>query len=856
MGQLTNLTSLNLAGTQISELPAWFSQLTNLTSLYLSETQISELPAWLSQLTNLTSLDFSVTQISKLPESLGQLTNLTSLDFSVTQISKLPESFGQLTNLTSLDFSETQISKLPESFGQLTKLTSLNLSRTQINTLPKTIASFSNIEELDLSDNTYDMLPIELLDLGLVFDFDSDVLFYGICLHNVELEEMDINIFRRPINEIRQYYEEMERGSAHLNEARVVFLGDRDAGKSSIIHRLIKGIHNPNLESTPGIAINEIKFQIGSEIMTAKIWDFGGDEIMHSMHEFFMRDNCVYIIVLDGRQDDRPDYWLEFVRRYANHSPVIIIRNKMEQTRQSIINGIELARRYQDIIPEQFEILEISCKEIGDKYDKCFNAFKETLIKTLTKTKGYRKRWAASWLSVKQQLEQMEDTHKNKRNYIEARDYIEYCEEAGISNTFNQDVLLRWLNELGIVFSYKSQSDFVVDDLRVLRPQWITNGIYKIITSSKAKDCKGLLSVDTIGDILKSREGGTDNSQTYRGQECAFVVGMMRQFNLSYPIGHKEFIPILTPPDEPTDVAEWDRKTDVIRFYIKYQGDVPNSFIPQLIVRMKEDVNTDRVWKKGGFFTNNLFQVEALVYADKDKINIIIDGNRDYAGHYLSIIRNHFATIKGMASIEFDEYIRYSQECGNEVKMGYLKLSRIIYLLTNGATEDFDDIAKCKVNLLKLLQNIVPTEVFSRLYQIINESNNKEVIQRIDILESRLRSAINDNTAPMKIMLEQLILKQEAAIERAIESNSARILELVNEQLQRVKVMDEAAFVEFEKMIDKAVKKKVSWVSVISNFVGFLGSAHTIAYAIDTQYLNHISDFLTKLFSCFKGLSG
>ena len=159
MAKLTNLTSLDLRGNNLSELPESVAKLTNLTSLDLELNKLSELPESVGKLTNLTSLDLSRNNLSELPESVAKLTKLTSLDLELNKLSELPESVAKLTNLTSLDLSSNNLSELPESVGKLTNLTSLDLSSNNLSELPESVAKLTNLTSLDLSSNNLSELP-------------------------------------------------------------------------------------------------------------------------------------------------------------------------------------------------------------------------------------------------------------------------------------------------------------------------------------------------------------------------------------------------------------------------------------------------------------------------------------------------------------------------------------------------------------------------------------------------------------------------------------------------------------------------------------------------------------------------
>ena len=67
--------------------------------------------------------------------------------------------------------------------------------------------------------------------------------------------------------------------------------------------------------------------------MTLHIWDFGGQEIMHATHQFFLTERSLYLLVLNGRQgqeDAEAEYWLRLIASFGGDSPVIVVLNKVE----------------------------------------------------------------------------------------------------------------------------------------------------------------------------------------------------------------------------------------------------------------------------------------------------------------------------------------------------------------------------------------------------------------------------------------------------------------------------------------------------------------------------------------------
>jgi small GTP-binding protein len=99
------------------------------------------------------------------------------------------------------------------------------------------------------------------------------------------------------------------------------------------------------------------------EIRVVNIWDFGGQEIMHATHEFFLTTRTLYVLVLDGQADEagnRLEYWLRLIEAFGKGSPVIVVRNKVDLEQRLELGLAELGERYPSIKIKAF--VETSCK--------------------------------------------------------------------------------------------------------------------------------------------------------------------------------------------------------------------------------------------------------------------------------------------------------------------------------------------------------------------------------------------------------------------------------------------------------------------------------------------------------------
>jgi len=150
-------TGLNLSLKFIESLPPQIGQLTNLTELDLSGNPLTSVPKELGQLTNLEVLDLGGNQLTSVPKELGQLTNLTELDLRNNQLTSVPKELGQLTNLTKLDLGGNPLTSVPKGLGQLTNLTVLGVYGTEEATAPP----LQEVEQVNVLINLADDIRYE-----------------------------------------------------------------------------------------------------------------------------------------------------------------------------------------------------------------------------------------------------------------------------------------------------------------------------------------------------------------------------------------------------------------------------------------------------------------------------------------------------------------------------------------------------------------------------------------------------------------------------------------------------------------------------------------------------------------------
>ena len=81
------------------------------------------------------------------------------------------------------------------------------------------------------------------------------------------------------------------QGEGELNEAKLIIVGEPEAGKSSLMEMLCnpKFSLDSHSESTLGIDVKQWSFKDPRDKeknLIANIWDFGGQQIQYMTHQF------------------------------------------------------------------------------------------------------------------------------------------------------------------------------------------------------------------------------------------------------------------------------------------------------------------------------------------------------------------------------------------------------------------------------------------------------------------------------------------------------------------------------------------------------------------------------------------
>ncbi len=330
------------------------------------------------------------------------------------------------------------------------------------------LSELTGLTTLDLSYNSITEIPKELAEGRMAVEVDNQFVSNCINLYHNPIEEPPLEIVRQGNAAILSYYNQLAtQGQDHLYEAKMLIVGEGEAGKTTLAQKILEpNCPLPHVDDrTRGISIKTHTFPCpdkdspeSQRDFHLNIWDFGGQEIYHYTHRFFLSKRSLYVLVADNRKDDTDfNYWLHIIEHFADSSPLIIVLNEKGDIQRSV-NRAELRSRYPDsikeILPVNFKTHEEPDKPKANDRLKGINTLIGHIQHCAQNLPHIGEPVPARWVDVRQAIE------ADRRNYIYREQFDDLCQAHDITAPADIDTLLGYFHDLGILLHFADSPCF------------------------------------------------------------------------------------------------------------------------------------------------------------------------------------------------------------------------------------------------------------------------------------------------------------------------------------------------------------------------------------------------------------
>ena len=764
IAQLSNLRYLDVSRNQLTALPPEIARLSNLRCLFVPQNRLTALPLEIAQLNNLRYLDVSYNQLTALPPEIAQLSNLQSLTVSHNQLTALPPKIAQLSNLQSLSVLGNQLTALPPEIAQLSNLQSLDVLGNQLTALPPEIAQLSNLRHLYVEGNRLTTLPPEIARLS-----DLQYLFIGgnrltalppevARLNNLrvldashnqltalppEIAQFLIGIFGLGIeNNPWRYPPEIIAGGqrsllgyvrklvAAKREwvSKLLVVGEGAVGKTCLLRALRGDDYIEGMPTTHGIEINTLILDHPAEPgekMRLNTWDFGGQQIYHATHQFFLTNRSLYLVVWNARggpQAGKLDYWLDTIKARTKDSPIFLVATWVDE-RDADLNLADLKERYPQI-KGHFTV--------SNKNDTGIEQLREAIRQEAARLPLMGELWPEDWANAKKAIAES----AKEENHISPNKFSALMRANGVGSAEEESVLSNWLHELGEILYFRDRND--LEDTVILNSQWVTEKISRVLESEEVIQNLGILTRSHMKELW------SDVEPTMREH----LLRLMQHFDLSYRIEEDkdkslvvERLP-LAPPDYQT---VWNALPEQNQILMRFKlGATMPAGVPTWFIARSHRFTTRTHWRHGALFADgperkHLGLIQAF---EHDRyLSLAVRGPAPH--NFFALLRDGLeATLKRFEGLEITRKVPCSGHNGG----------RCVHEFD---VRQLEKAYELKVPEIQCAESFLNVPISAMLFGIHADTTNKEIEKILCVTEETLAVA-KETLGEVKVTREEI----------------------------------------------------------------------------------------------------
>jgi internalin A len=596
---LPNLISVALTKCILSEIPESISRLHRLQRLSLDSNELTILPDWINNFSRLTQLSLKDNQIIQLPASLSGLRRLEFLHLNSNKLLELPAVIGDLDSLGILDMSDNDIAWVDPLLTLPSQMSQLLLQGNSIPAVPDCVSSLSRLDMFWISDNDLRVVPDWLLDLPRLIHWQ---------VHSNPLISPPPEIAANSTDAILDFLIECRKGASEQWLSKLLVVGEGGVGKTSLIKNLVNEPFDPDEATTHGMRTFDYRVAHPHRYdveMLLRTWDFGGQEIYHATHQFFLTDRSLFLLLWNSRfgwEQGRLRYWLDIIAARAPKSPVVLVATHSSANERPVDLPLDdLRREYPQIVESV---------SIDNETEEGFGELRGLIAERAAELPLMGERWPTSWLEATRAVDAMPEQHVTPVQLWGA------MRDAGLEEPQYQRYVAGAMHTLGSILFHMDDPE--LSETVILRPEWVNGYISRVLDSHEVERRHGLLSRSHLNELWGDLDQGMRDH----------FLRMMDEYDLSYRTGidrgdDVSLVVERLPWNAPAGYEDrWNfRPSGVQEHEIRmiYELNTTPPGIPTWFIARSHRFTTNTHWRSGALLAHSDQRHRALIRADRHR---------------------------------------------------------------------------------------------------------------------------------------------------------------------------------------------------------------------------------------------
>jgi len=442
-----------------------------------------------------------------------------------------------------------------------------------------------------------------------------------------QLKNLPPEVVKRGSEAVLGFLKELQaQGTEQLLEAKMLIIGEGGSGKTTLYRKLAGNSEMPKeKDTTRGIDIHLYPFRaetFGRDFIL-HIWDFGGQEIYHATHQFFLTKRSLYILLTDNRREEKLDYWLQAQKLYGDKSPLIVVQNEKDGRKKELPLN-EMRDNFPNLRPETYS-LDLKLEKDADK--ERFKTLKTRIESEIMAQPHVGDTLPRQWLAIRQAVKDL----ANQRSYISQSEYFQLCAGHGLPEEERALRLSEYLHDLGVFLHF--QDDVLLAQTLFLDNSWVTDAVFALIDALNNESVTNPLPKWQFNEQVARQIWCAEKFGSKYKEKIAELIALIEKFELCYKTAPKTYlVPQLLPGTRPEEeAAKVFRREGAMQIHFKY-GFMPKGLLSRLMVRMHRYISNQKlIWNSGMILHHPTYQTDAEIvetYLDRDLLVWVKGGRR------------------------------------------------------------------------------------------------------------------------------------------------------------------------------------------------------------------------------------